>query len=247
MSGAVAFKTMSQDGPESGSGEPERVMRPRRGHGTRQRILGIARQLLRERPFVSVSMEMVAERSGVSRRSVYNHFPDREQLYRASRELLLAELAGLINPTLPPTQRPELALLRFAQSLVRLFDDERYAELLLSVIRDGPAQPWIVEAFDRRVRAPLLQALELYFMKVQAGGRLTVEDPALAARFFLGLVESRTIVPALMGETGEATERVSNPDIAAQITAHFLRGISADAQTISRMSQGVSGLRGTAL
>src|SRR3954464_1961601 len=55
--------------------------------------------------------ERVAERAGVSPRSVFKHFPDREDLFAAASRLQeerVAELIGDINPSLPLCERLDL-------------------------------------------------------------------------------------------------------------------------------------------
>ena len=67
-----------------------------RGLVTRRRILNAARELLRVQNYRSFSMEGVAGLSGLSRRTVYNLFADRDALYHASRADLLREFDPLL-------------------------------------------------------------------------------------------------------------------------------------------------------
>ena len=64
---------------QRGRGRPRDLLK-------RDAILDAATELFYERGFAATSMEAVAERAGVSKMTVYSHFPDKPALLEASFE-----------------------------------------------------------------------------------------------------------------------------------------------------------------
>ena len=62
------------------------AMRQRQSQATRELIIRASRELAAENRMFSFTIEEVADRAGVSHRSVYRHFPTKEALLKASFE-----------------------------------------------------------------------------------------------------------------------------------------------------------------
>src|SRR2546421_2946389 len=69
----------------------------RRG-GSREAIVEAAGRLFLERGFGSVSMDELAEAAGVARRTLYNQFSSKEEIFR---EMLLT-VSGQLEDAFPP-------------------------------------------------------------------------------------------------------------------------------------------------
>jgi AcrR family transcriptional regulator len=54
-----------------------------RGQATREQLVGVATRLFAERGFDGTSIEAVLDEAGVSRGSLYHHFPSKEALFEA--------------------------------------------------------------------------------------------------------------------------------------------------------------------
>jgi len=66
----------------------------------------------------ATSMDLVAERAGVTKRTIYNNFKSKEQLLEAVVEGTLARLSGRLAPL--PADAGQPKLLRFAETLIEL-------------------------------------------------------------------------------------------------------------------------------
>lgn len=153
--------------------------RRRRGCG-RGVILDVARQLLRERSLDGLSMELIAQEAGYTRRTIYNHFASITELFEVSLKTLIAGLEPLV-PTAVTSRLPRaLALSRFATQASRLFADERHLDLMLSVVRDRHAHPWIAAAYDAAIQKPLSDALIAFLDDAKTAGWFK-GDPHCAA------------------------------------------------------------------
>src|SRR6201985_799214 len=66
--------------------------------GSREAVVDAATRLFLERGFGSVSMDGLAEAAGVARRTLYNQFASKEEIFR---EMLL-RVSGQLEDALPP-------------------------------------------------------------------------------------------------------------------------------------------------
>src|ERR1700746_3080351 len=69
-----------------------------RGGGSREAIVEAAERLFLERGFGSVTMNELAEAAGVARRTLYNQFASKEEIFR---EMLL-RVSGHLEDAFPP-------------------------------------------------------------------------------------------------------------------------------------------------
>lgn len=166
--------------------------RPRSSH-SRPAILRAARDLLRNRPAETVSMDLVATQAGVTRRTVYNQFADSAALFRATREELIREVRCLLPGPIPPAPSPCLALRRYCSAIAGTLRDARYVELMGSILRDGWAAPWFVERYQDQIRLPLMRGLEARMVALPTGGRWSEGEMRRLAVNLLGSIESLSL------------------------------------------------------
>ncbi len=169
-----------------------------RPHVTRAAILDAARALFRDRSWDAVSMEAIASRSGFSRRTVYNQFVDCEELYRASREGLLHEVATRLPLEVDPNVAPAEALRLFCDRVAAALSDSSHVELLSSMVRDGWSNEWLLQDYQRWVRGPIMRTLEVYFHDLKARNGLTSLDVRRAALHLLAGIEAIAVTPRMV-------------------------------------------------
>lgn len=174
--------------------DPDRPRRSSRLTGPRERILAAARELLREGDFRSLTMERTALRARLSRRSVYNHFADRQDLFRASRTALLDEFAALLPLDVPIDADPPLAIERFARDAIAVLGCAAHRELVESARRDAAADPWVARLYDDRVALPMLRGFERYLLAQALRGRATVADPAGLAAEAMAMIRASVAI-----------------------------------------------------
>ncbi len=67
---------------------------------TRQRLFDALAQLMAEQPFDSLTMSQIAQRAGVGRTAVYNHFADKESLLLAYMTRTVTQFGDLLTAAL---------------------------------------------------------------------------------------------------------------------------------------------------
>lgn len=212
---------------------PGRAAQRRRRSETRIEIIEAARRLFRELSYDAVSMEAVAESACVTRRTVYNHFVDRADLFAAVRERELIALGAMTRIPVALGRSVRDTLVEFATATINVLDDPNFVDFTKSVIRDGAQHRWLVEAYTQNVRLPILQALEIYLLRLTQAGEIDIKDVHLAAHHFIGTLEALIAMPRLLN-LGEASAW-SREAIARHTVDMFMLGVpGAGGETMPR-------------
>src|SRR5271155_53601 len=166
-----------QRGCEMALGNGSNRMTPKvpRG-GSRDAIVEAAVRLFLERGFGAVSMDELAEAAGVARRTLYNQFTSKEEIFR---EMLL-RVSGQLEDAFPPgieTQGDVGEVLRLvARMILELHRHPEYPGFLRMVVADARQFPWIAEEFAA-VMEPQTERLTRYLAHLTDIGMLDCRNP----------------------------------------------------------------------
>ncbi|MBN9220807.1 MAG: TetR/AcrR family transcriptional regulator [Mesorhizobium sp.] len=189
---------------------------PPRGHeAKRLSIVDAAAGVFCREGFAGANIDLIAAEAGVSRQTVYNHHGDKEKLFIAVvRDLTERCNAGIFATIATFPDQPgniEADLIGFAvrlnqncicnrdgkflRKLIQT-EGERYPELFAEWREQGPGRTW--------------PALAARFARLAYGGYLVIEDPDVAARQFLGLVNAELQTTFMLGGTPSESEVVQS-------------------------------------
>ncbi|WP_373288650.1 TetR/AcrR family transcriptional regulator [Brucella endophytica] len=161
----------------------------------RNTILDAAARAFCRDGFAGASIDLIAAEAGVSRQTIYNHYRDKEMLFGA----VVGEITARVNaalcailstfPEKPDNLEADLVLFanklgkkcmcnQDGEALRKLIqaEGERYPELFAVWRENGPARVWSIAA-ER-------------LASLSACGALDIDDPDLALRQFLALVNA---------------------------------------------------------
>lgn len=158
----------------------------------RKRILAAAREILRDESLAQLKVERVANRAGLTRRSVYNQFDDRDALYQASRLQLLDRFEFDLPSEIPPARDPLASLESFFREALEVFTREEHVELQASLLRDGATSHWLTRLYQLRVERPLRITLESYLLSEENRFELPPSDARFMAQDGVEMLKSAT-------------------------------------------------------
>jgi AcrR family transcriptional regulator len=176
-------------------GQADRTMSSR--SKTAARIAAVAKRIFLREGY-RASLDLIAEAAGVTKRTLYNHFQNKEYLFRAVVEdffdetlapILAIERRGDIRATL------KTYLERYLETVLAP-DSIAFYRLLIVEARDFPDLP--ARGFTP-VSTRLVGVLVDYLAEEIAAGRLLPLDPQFAAERLLGGVAGPIRLPALLG------------------------------------------------
>lgn len=187
---------------------------------TRQRILAAARSLLRTHGYASFSMERMALECGLTRRTLYNQFADRDALYQASRTALLDDFERWLPREIVAVGDPLIAVERFLGLALEALAHPAHVELARSAEFDESVYPWIAQLYEDHVRRPLREAVERYLAALGlsgSGARNRAEDLiAMVLAAVHSADQGPAFAPSELAEIFLRRLRAAAPELAAR-------------------------------
>jgi len=196
----------------------EAMQRPRR-YGSREAIVEAAERLFLERGFGAVSMDELAEAADVARRTLYNQFTSKEEIFREMLGRVSSQLEEAFPPGIETQGDVEDVLRLIARVILDLHKHPNYLGFLRMVVADSRQFPWIAKEFAA-VMDPQTERLTRFFADLTAAGALDCHNPLMAVHQFMGLLNEFSLWPWMMGQ--EAVP-VSDEEIAEEAVRMFLK------------------------
>ncbi|MVW88862.1 TetR/AcrR family transcriptional regulator [Pseudomonas sp. PB101] len=172
----------------------------------RQAIIQAAINEFRDNGFEITSMDKIAATAGVSKRTVYNHFPSKEELFAEILNQLwirvTAEQETFYRPELP--LRDQLRVLLMAK--LQMLGDDNLLDLARVAIAATIHSPERAQDMVARMGARE-EGLTVWIRAAQADGRLKAVAPEFAAQQIHGLLKSFAFWPQIsMGQPSLSAE-----------------------------------------
>lgn len=163
----------------------------------REEILTAAFALFVEKGYHGTTMLDIARRAKASKETLYGWFGSKEKLLGA----LVAGRADAIRVPEPGEAGDDIAqaLEAFGRGLLTLLLRPEVIAVYRIVIAEGPRFPELAEAFDQagrnRLRAGFIRLLD----EARQRGQLAIDDPAMAADTFVGLLRGEWQIQVMLG------------------------------------------------
>jgi len=164
------------------------------------------------------SMDKIAETAGVSKRTIYNHFGSKENLFQAIVADFLAQRQSLKTITYDPEISLEEQLLAFANAEIFLVDSPKQSEiarfLTMVFLKDLNYTRETVAKYP-----PNYEMLLGWLKEAEKDSKIKTDNLLLAARVFYALVEGAITYPALFSK---GINRAAIKPMLDEIIATFL-------------------------
>lgn len=163
-------------------------------------ILDAVRKVLRNGSYDTLSMEDIAATASTTRRTLYNLFLDKDDIYRNSCERLLKEVAEAVTDEIPENMKPNDGMRFFISSCLEIYSTGAAADLMLTMVRDGSQHPWLVQGYHRDIHDRLVRACENYVLKQCRHAPLAPGAPRYIGEQLVGSVKLLTTGPLIFGQ-----------------------------------------------
>ena len=145
------------------------------------------------------SMDKIAETAEVSKRTVYNHFDSKENLFQAIVDDFLSQRQSLKTIIYDSKRSLEEQLLAFANAEIYLIDSPRRLGLsrflTMVFLKDTNYARETVAKYP-----PVYNMLLDWLKEAEKDGKIKADSLFLAARVFYALVEGAVTYPALFSD-----------------------------------------------
>ena len=166
----------------------------------REAIVAAAIAEFRENGFEVTSMDKIAATAGVSKRTVYNHFPSKEELFAEILHKLWNSTSAQSEVSYRSDQPLREQLQNVLRAKLQLLADNNFLDLarvaIAATIHSPERAQNMVERLGERE-----EGLTLWIRGALADGRLKPLDPEFAAQQMHGLIKSFAFWPQItMGQ-----------------------------------------------
>ena len=177
----------------------------------RKDILDAAFSVFAREGYPQARVDQVAAEAGVAKATVYNHFGDKENLFRetiaALSERALARNLAAVALLAKAGDNLPAALTNVGTHLVDCYCDPQSWALRRLLYAETPRFPDLLELTQVGVAEPVAQALADRLARLTLEGRLDISDPALAAEHLTALLTG-----PLEARSHFGTRRIPRPE-----------------------------------
>ena len=173
----------------------------------RAAILVAAVNEFQKNGFGGTSMDRIAESAEVSKRTVYNHFPSKDELFLAMVAELSQRCGGMECPY-SPTESLEDQLLEIARNYAEKLTNEDFMKLSRVVISRFMQAPELASSI--RDKNQLQFAVVDWIKAAKKDGRLSITNVEQAATQFSSLIKAFAFWPQLISDEAPPTKRELN-------------------------------------
>lgn len=175
--------------------------------GKRRQILQGAREVFLARGFDGASMGEIARAAGVSKGTLYVYFDSKDKLFEVltlEEKHTLAEVLFKLDPANPDVRT---ALTELGQSFLKLMCRPEHVSSIRMVIGAAEKFPKVGQTFYEAGPRQGICRLRDYLARQAQAGRLSIEDPDVAAEHFLALCQSESMKRLLFAVEFTLSER----------------------------------------
>lgn len=184
----------------------------------RELIVAAATALFLELGYDRTSLARIAERSGVSRATLFKQFPTKAALFDA---MVTESWSAADDEDPPPAGDIVAGLSTIGRRYAELLGRARMSDLFRIVIAELPRFPELATAQFAHGKMPYFESVRRYLLSEHEAGTVRVDDGDLAATQFLGMISNYVFWPSLLVPGWEVSpERVTQVvDEAVRTTA----------------------------
>ena len=169
----------------------------RRHSPKRAAVLEAASELFLAHGFRGTSMDRIAEAAKVSKRTVYDHFPSKEDLFEAICQDILQQVEQMPRHSYSAGEPLDAQLRAIGNAFAQTICDPKFMKLSRVAISRYLRSAELA-ADTNRAYARLRRDMIAFFKAGKRDGRLRIPNPERAAAQFAGLIKELAYWPELM-------------------------------------------------
>lgn len=187
-----------------------------------QAIIIAAVKIFMEKGFELTCMDEIADHAGVSKRTIYDHFGSKENLFQA---ILIKHWSQVFNQQesiFLNAQSPPAALTNFAKKFLAFLYQPATIDLLRLLISESPRFPDIAGKLVVESKGPFTRELIAYLDRQKKLGKLKMTDTSRAASYFMGMLKEHHFWPMMIGFTHQK-DFIDREKMIKEIVENFLK------------------------
>jgi AcrR family transcriptional regulator len=224
----------ASQGTPARRGRPCQIAEPER----RKRLLDSAEDVFLELGYGASSMDDIARRAGMSKKTLYRLFETKQSLFAAVIAARRAVLDAMIDGNAcAGDESPKEALRSYLGKVARFVLAPRQAALYRLVIAESLRTPELAHAFYHEGPCKVRSVLEQWLARQHDNGVLYVTDPQRDAGMVCSMVIAELQMRLLVGEMHAPDEALIDSTVDRAVDL-FLQGARAGAKKTAGQERG---------
>lgn len=166
--------------------------------------------------FESTSMDKIAATAGVSKRTVYNHFPGKDELFAEILKQLWDASFNLMDIAYAPEQSLREQLARLVSQKMAMLADQNFLDLARVAIAETIHSPERAQAMVARL-GEREEGVTRWIRAAQQDGKLKPCDPVFAAHLLQGQVKAFAFWPQVTMGRAPLSKEQQQPVVDAAV------------------------------
>lgn len=150
-----------------------------------------------EKGFREASMDSISARAGASKRTVYKHFESKENLFRELIRRHWDRFARTLDVAYDPARDIRDQLTQMGQAQGALLTSVEVMRTSRLVTSEMLRRPELVE--EHQQKTDYVAAFEAMLRDAAEDGKLSVDNPRIAAEEFMALIKGKAFWPVVLG------------------------------------------------
>lgn len=159
--------------------------RSSRGQKRQDKILQAATALFLKTGYGDTSIDVIVERSGGSKATLYSYFPTKADLFRAVIDDVVSNRA---EAKLEPGENVRTTLVNYAVQRMRVVFSRQHGALLRLIIAERDRFPDIARMYFEVGPKRSHHIVADYMARLKESGHLQIHSPEESAEFFIGML-----------------------------------------------------------
>lgn len=203
----------------------------KRSEQIRKQIAHAASDLFLENGYNGTSIDVIADRANVTKRTIYGYFPDKRALFAGVIEDAVGEplefhipLEGIVTE-----HGLRTALHSIAHGLNEVIMRPSYVQLLRVTIAEVTSQPDLEILFEQGVTKRTLRVVTGLLKTASLHGVIAVQHADIAARMFVGGFVVHVLLDGLLHPTNDAIHKLTSTELTEYVDefiSHVTKGAS---------------------
>jgi AcrR family transcriptional regulator len=149
--------------------------------------------------FACASMDVIAREANVSKATIYKHFHDKHELFKAIIDEHWVKLAEVSSIDENNTKSPKSVLTEAGLSILNFLLKPETMNFFRLLVSESERFPTLNDSILKNTKPPITYNLCCYLAKQHERKLLKIIDPVIAAKDFLGLLKENAFWHVMIG------------------------------------------------
>lgn len=167
----------------------------------RQAIVEAATNVFLHKGYAITSMDEIAAEAGVSKRTVYDHFENKENLFQTILVDHWSAVFKINQPLFKNSKNSTDSLIEFAKKFFDFLYQPKTIKLFRLLISESERFPHLLDTLLVDEKAPFTKELIIFLEHRKNEGKFKGKNVETAAAFFIGMLKEVHYWPMMLGFT----------------------------------------------